>query len=81
MTTPFESRAPLDANPPATEQADYMIFAMQDKHHQFSLGLSTLLECLYIAEQEGAMLQSPDQWWLALSTRYNFVHHQRCQPV
>lgn len=82
MTTPFENRATLDANPPATEQADlsqddYMVFAMQDKHHQFTLGLSTLLECLYIAEKEGAVPQLPDQWWLALSTRYNLGYQQR----
>lgn len=74
--------ATLDDNPPPVSEADlscdeYMVFAMQDKHHQFTLGLSTLLECLYIAEKEGAVPQLPDQWWLALSTRYNLGYQQR----
>lgn len=72
----LENRATLDDNPPPAEQADlsqddYMVFAMQDKHHQFTLGLSTILECLHAAEQEGAVPRLPEDWWLALSTRYN----------
>lgn len=82
MNTPiFENRATLDINPPAAEQADlsqddYMVFAMQDKHHQFTLGLSTILECLHAAEQEGAVPALPESWWLALSTRYNLDYLQ-----
>lgn len=67
--------ATLDDNPPPVSEADlscdeYMVFAMQDKHHRFSLGLGTVLECLHAAEKEGAVPELPPQWWLTLSSRY-----------
>ena len=40
-----------------------LVFAMQDKTHQFSLGLSTLLECLMIAEKEGYVPALLPEWW------------------
>lgn len=67
--------ATLDDNSPPASGADlscdeYMVFAMQDKHHRFSLGLGTVLECLHAAEKEGAVPELPPQWWLTLSGRY-----------
>jgi len=67
--------ATLDDNSLPASEADlscdeYMVFAMQDKHHRFSLGLGTVLECLHAAEKEGAVPELPPQWWLTLSGRY-----------
>lgn len=67
--------ATLDDTLPAASEVDlscdeYMVFAMQDKHHRFSLGLGTVLECLHAAEKEGAVPELPPQWWLTLSGRY-----------
>jgi len=72
----LNNRAGLDCDPPPAEQADmscddYMVFAMRDKHHQFTLGLATVLGCLHAAEKEGAVPKLPEQWWLDLSARYN----------
>lgn len=40
-----------------------LIFSMKDKKHQFSLGLSTVLECLMIAEKKGYVPSLPPEWW------------------
>lgn len=37
---------------------DELIFALQDKHHAF-LGLSTVLQCLKMAEHEGVVPNFP----------------------
>lgn len=47
----FENRATLQAGRAASENdcercGDPLIFAMQDRQHQFSLGLVTVLQCL-----------------------------------
>lgn len=68
--------AQLDDNPPPSDESDlscdeYMVFAMQDKYHRFSLGLGTVLECLHAAEKEGAVPPLPADWWLALNGRYD----------
>lgn len=54
----FENRAALHAGRAASENdcercGDPLIFAMQDRQHQFSLGLVTVLQCLRVAEREG----------------------------
>lgn len=43
-----------------------LVFAMQDNTHQFSMGLSTILRCLAIAEQEGYVPKLPYDWWNSL---------------
>lgn len=43
-----------------------LVFALQDKYHQFSVGLSTILNCLYIAEQEGYVPKLPESWWFQI---------------
>ncbi|HGM9007365.1 TPA: hypothetical protein ACKQYG_001766 [Pseudomonas aeruginosa] len=49
---------------------DELIFALQDKHHVLSLGLSTVLQCLRMAEHEGAVLELPEGWWSRMANRY-----------
>ncbi|WP_281687535.1 hypothetical protein [Pseudomonas citronellolis] len=48
-----------------------VIFALQDRHHQFSLGLETVLECLRFAEGSGALPALPDDWWNSVRGRYH----------
>lgn len=47
-----------------------LLFAMRDKHHEFSLGLSIVLQCLQLAEQNGHVPRLPDEWWTQLRLRY-----------
>ncbi|MHB0818499.1 hypothetical protein ACYCFK_09485 [Stutzerimonas stutzeri] len=51
--------------------ANYLIFALKDKHHEFSLGITTVLECLRFAESQGAIPELPDEWWIAVDGRYD----------
>ena len=57
---PLENPARLNNNPPTPQDAglscdEYMVFAMRDNHHSFSIGLETILICLQAAELEGAV--------------------------
>ena len=49
---------------------DELVFAMRDRYHAFSLDISTVLRCLQMAEQEGAIPNLPDEWWIAIERRY-----------
>ena len=40
-----------------------LTFAMCDKYHEFSLGLSVVLRCLAVAEKEGCVPKLPMDWW------------------
>ncbi|MDR1703899.1 MAG: hypothetical protein LBS19_04335 [Clostridiales bacterium] len=67
----YENRAQLRGDCVQTEDCtDYeccpeeLVFAMRDKTHTFSLGLTTVLECLDIAVREGYLPQLPDEWWI-----------------
>jgi len=50
-----------------------LIFAMQDKYHQFSIGIEDVLICLRIAEENGAVPKLPKDWWVDIITRYDSV--------
>ena len=67
--------AHLDDEPPVAADQDlscddYLVFAMKDKCHRFTMGLGTILECVRIAEQEGAVPPMPTDWWLKVEARY-----------
>lgn len=71
--TIYENRASLRNDcKNTTDCTDYeccpeeLIFAMRDKYHEFSLGLTTILECLQIAESEGYVPELPIAWWCKL---------------
>jgi len=72
----FENRADLlpDSDPVSDNTCDHcedpLLFAMQDKYHQFSLGLFTILQCLKIAENEGVIPLLPPDWWWSVESRY-----------
>ena len=52
---------------------DEVLFAMRDKHHEFSIGLSTIIQCLKISEKEGYVPKLPYHWWLSLEGRYEVL--------
>lgn len=47
-----------------------LYFALKDSYHSFSLPLSTLLECLKFAENEGAIPPIDITWWCEISNRF-----------
>lgn len=43
--------------------SEELVFAMKDSTHNFSIGLTTILGCLSIAEEEGYLPPLPEGWW------------------
>lgn len=41
-----------------------LLFKMQAGQHEFSLPLSVVIKCLWIAEKEGYVPPLSDQWWI-----------------
>lgn len=50
-----------------------LVFAMKDREHEFSLGLSSILECMVIAEHMGYIPPFSGNWWVSLERRYPFL--------
>ena len=46
-----------------------LVFALKDRYHSFSIGFSTILQCLAFAEKEGYVPKLPDDWWIKVSIR------------
>ena len=47
-----------------------IIFALRDNYHEFSIGLSTILECLKHSEREGIIPPISDEWWIDVYNNY-----------
>lgn len=62
--TAFMNRAKLiEAKQKAvTDCCDDVVFILKDKHHEFSLSLATLLQCLKLAEEQGLVPELPERW-------------------
>lgn len=52
---------------------DPLLFTMRDNHHDFAMGLFTVLQCLRLAEKEGHVPSLPESWWVQLAVRYNLT--------
>ncbi|MCL2872293.1 MAG: hypothetical protein FWF41_04850 [Betaproteobacteria bacterium] len=50
---------------------NHLLFAMRDNHHEFTLGVTTVLECVWIAEQQGFVPELPNEWWHQIINHYN----------
>ena len=78
----FENRAGLSSEDSSItdnscEHCDEpLLFAMQDNYHQFSMGLFTVLNCLKLAEADGAVPKLPPDWWISLANRYQQNFHK-----
>lgn len=66
----IENRAQPASDRFAHDGCDELVFAMRDRHHAFSLDIATVLQCLQLAEQEGAVPHLPDDWWIVIVRRY-----------
>jgi hypothetical protein len=53
---------------------NHLVFALKDQHHEFSMGLTTILQCLRFAEDQGAIPDLPEDWWIAVRGRYDLSH-------
>ena len=74
----FNQRMRLDMdNPPERQICDncdeQLVFALQDKNTTFSVGISTILQCLYCAESEGCVPPLPQDWWEKAKTANDCV--------
>jgi hypothetical protein len=47
-----------------------LLFALQDKEHQFSMGITTVLQCLRLAEEKGFVPKLDMQWWFDVKANY-----------
>lgn len=45
-------------------------FLLKDSGHEFTLGLSDVLDCLKYAESEGMVPPVPIPWWISLAGMY-----------
>lgn len=59
---------------------ELLVFAMRDAKHEFSLGLTTILECLALAEKRGHVPRLPQEWWNQLCARSPTVA-RACQHI
>ena len=70
----FNNRVSLNLNLQPTERQicdncdERIVFALQDKNLTFSVGISTVLECLQYAEWEGCVPPLPESWWILAKT-------------
>lgn len=39
-----------------------LVFGLKDKYHEFSIGLSTVLQLLLVAEKQGYVPKLPNEW-------------------
>lgn len=42
--------------------SEQVIFLLRDKHHEFSVGLKTIIECLAFAVKNGELPKLPQSW-------------------
>lgn len=68
----LENRAALEGKTrdPICDQCDELaIFALRDNNNnEFSLNLSTILECLKFAENEGIVPPIDEGWWIEITS-------------
>lgn len=48
-----------------------LLFQMQDKYHEFSLDVLTILRCLHLAEEQGAVPTLGDEFWRQVEATYH----------
>lgn len=45
-------------------------FTMRDRYHEFNIGLGPILNCLKIAQEQGAVPTIDSEWWVKVVNRY-----------
>lgn len=76
-TKAFENPARIDQGKEPLIKTDYehpcsepVLFAMKDQHHEFSMGLSVILNSLRLAEKTGYVPPLDETWWRAIHAQY-----------
>lgn len=49
---------------------EHTIFFLKDNYHEFSMGLSTVLECVMFAIRKGDLPKLPDTWLDLIDSQY-----------
>lgn len=57
------------------ECCEQILFKMKDNHHEFSMGVETVLNCLRIAEEKGAVPKLSSDWWILVMDRYRIYNN------
>ena len=52
------------------ELKDTLYFLLKDSVHEFTIGLSDILNCLKFAEEKGEIPELPRTWWREISCLY-----------
>ncbi len=50
-----------------------VVFMLKDKDHEFSMGLSTVLECLRFAQDNGDIPPIDEKWWIDVRKHFGDV--------
>lgn len=50
--------------------SEKLLFHLHDNFHEFTLGMTTILQCLRFAEDKGAVPKLPSEWWIAAERYY-----------
>ena len=61
----LNNRAERTEEPPQSTHSEccsnHLLFAMRDNYHEFTIGITTILECLRAAADQGAVPPLPDE--------------------
>ncbi len=49
---------------------EHTVFLLKDNHHEFSMGLSTVLELVMFAIRQGDLPKLPDSWLDLIDSQY-----------
>lgn len=55
---------------PIKDADEKVFFHLQDKTHEFMMGLKDILQCLKFAEDENLVPTLPEEWWSAMNGIY-----------
>lgn len=62
---------------PDPEEDEEVIFILENrKHQEFSLGLKTILTCLYFADEQETMPKLPAEWWEKVKAQYQINNEE-----
>ncbi len=53
-----------------------LVFGLKDNYHEFSLGLSTVLRLLLIAEKQGYVPKLPSEWIVQVLNEFYMVKRE-----
>ncbi len=55
---------------------ELLVFALKDQYHEFSMGLSTVLQLLLVAEKQGYVPKLPSEWKVQILNEFYMVKRE-----